>query len=153
MQTFASDNNSGIHPAILAAIEGANHGQCRGYGEDRLTKEARAAFRRVFGADLEVFLVMTGTAANTLALNTVPRSYNAVICAETAHIFVDECGATEKFCGCKLLKLPTADGRIHIAQIEPCLEILGDVHHSQPAVVSITQPTEYGTLYTVQQIS
>jgi len=149
---FGSDNNSGVHPEVLAAIEKANHGHLPGYGDDVFTQEAQSVFRRHFGEKIDVFFVFCGTAANALGISAAARPYHGVICAWTAHIYQDECGAPEKFSGCKLLDFPAPDGKLSVDLIRPALHSRGDIHQIQPRVVSITQPTELGTLYTVGEI-
>ena len=151
-RSFASDNNAGIHPDILKAIEVANDGHVIAYGDDSYTEKAIAAFKKLLGNDIEVFFVFGGTAANVLGIKTATESFNAVICAETAHINVDECGAPEKFTGCKLLAIPTTNGKITVEQIAHHVHGIGDQHHVQAKVVSITQATEMGTLYTPKEI-
>ena len=150
---FASDNNSGVHPDILQAISDANSGHCIAYGDDPHTKAAENLFKTTFGNGIEVFFVYNGTAANVLGLKSATRSFNSIICAETAHINVDECAAPEKFCGAKLLAVPTQDGKLRPGDIEKHLHGFGFEHHAQPRVISITQPTELGTLYTPDEIS
>jgi len=150
---FASDNNSGVHPDILEAISRANTGHCIAYGDDPYTRAAEDIFKATFGSDIEVFFVYNGTAANVLGLKSATRSFNSVICAETAHINVDECAAPEKFCGAKLISVPTEDGKLRKADIEEHLHGFGFEHHAQPKVISITQPTELGTLYSPAEIS
>ncbi|MBI3304715.1 low specificity L-threonine aldolase [Candidatus Parcubacteria bacterium] len=151
-RSFASDNNAGIHPDILKAIEAANNGHVIAYGDDTYTEKAIAEFKKLLGNDIEVFFVFGGTAANVLGIKTATESFNAVICAETAHINVDECGAPEKFTGCKLLPIPTMNGKITVEQIAHHVHGIGDQHHVQAKVVSITQATEMGTLYTTKEI-
>lgn len=150
---FASDNNAGVHPEIMKALENANGGHCVGYGDDPYTQEAREIFRDIFGSQSEVFFVFLGTGANVLGLKSITQSYHSVICSETAHIHVDECGAPEKFTGCKLLPVKTPDGKITIQAIEKHMHGFGFEHHSQPKVISITQSTEMGTIYSVEEIS
>jgi threonine aldolase len=150
---FASDNNSGVHPDILEAISRANSGHCIAYGDDPHTRAAEDMFKAIFGNEIAVFFVYNGTAANVLGLKSAIRSFNSVICAETAHINVDECAAPEKFCGGKLLSVPTDDGKLRTADIQKHLHGFGFEHHAQPRVISITQPTELGTLYTPAEIS
>lgn len=150
---FASDNNAGAHPQVLAAIANANHGHCTAYGDDPFTQKATAKFQRLFGDDIQVFLVFGGTGANVLALKALTDSHNAVICADTAHIHVDECGASEKFTGCKLLPIHTADGKLTTAGLMPLLADLGDPHRNQPAVLSVTQATELGTVYSPEELA
>lgn len=151
-RSFASDNNAGVHPDILKALEAANNGHVVAYGDDPYTEKAVAKFKNILGSDIEVFFVFGGTAANVLGIKTATESFNAVICAETAHINVDECGAPEKFIGCKLLTIPTTNGKITVEQIARHVHGIGDQHHIQPKVISITQATEMGTLYTPKEI-
>lgn len=149
---FASDNASGVHPNILKAIEFANTGHAIAYGDDDYTEKAKSIFKEIFGKTTETFFVLTGTAANVLSINQITNSYHSVIVAETAHQQVHECGAPEKFTGCKYLSVPTSNGKLTPELIQPYLVEIGDIHHSQPKVVSITQPTELGTLYSVDEI-
>ncbi len=151
LRGFASDNNAGIHPAILKAIEQANVGHAVGYGDDRWTAEAVAKFRELFG-DAEVFFIYGGTPANVLSLQAMTDSFNGILCSSVAHINVDECGAPEKFTGCKLIPISSPDGKITVEQIRQHAHGVGDEHHVQPKVVSITQATEYGTVYSVDEI-
>jgi len=152
MRSFASDNNSGVHPLVLTALCEANRGHAIGYGDDPWTKEATEAFRREFGPDAEVFFVFLGTAANVLALNALTRPHECVICAQSAHINVDECGAPERFLGSKLLSFPAINGKLDVKDVESALHLLGNEHHAQPKTVSITQCTELGTLYQPREI-
>jgi threonine aldolase len=144
---FASDNYAGVHPAVLAAIAAANGGFAPAYGDDDWTLTLQERMCEVFG-DVDAFPVFNGTGGNVTALATVMRPFEAVVCAETAHINVDECGAPERFAGCKLVDLPTADGKLTPAQVRGAVAGVGDQHHVQVRVVSITQPTELGTVYT-----
>ncbi|MFO8001601.1 MAG: low specificity L-threonine aldolase [Marinilabilia sp.] len=152
MKGFASDNNSGVHPDIMEALVEANYEHAVGYGGDEITARAGELFRETFGPQAKVFFVYNGTGANVIALQTMTRPYNAVITAETAHIHVDECGAPEKHTGCKMLTLETSDGKITPGLIEKHLHGFGFEHHAQPAVVSVTQSTELGTIYTLDEI-
>lgn len=149
---FASDNNSGVHPDILTAIVNANKGHEIAYGDDTYTPQAIARFKHLFGLETEVFFVLTGTGANVLGINNLGSSFHAIICPETAHINVDECGAPDKFTGMKTIAVPTTDGKLTVDLVKPQLYGIGFEHHSQPRVISITQPTEVGTLYTVDEI-
>ncbi len=149
---FASDNNSGVHPEIMKAIMDANKGHTIAYGDDIYTERAKAKFYEYLGNDIDVYFVFIGTAANVLGLNAATRSWNAVICAETAHINVDECGAPEKFNGFKLLSLETPNGKLTVELIQKHMHGFGFEHHSQPKVISITQATELGTVYTPEEI-
>lgn len=152
MRSFGSDNHSGIHPQILEAIAAANTDHVFAYGEDSFTAQITAKFQELFGPQATAYLVFNGTGANVLALRTLTRSYNAIICARTAHINVDECGAPEFQTGCKLLSVDTPDGKLTPELVATQLHGFGFQHHSQPGVVSISQPTELGTLYTVDEI-
>jgi threonine aldolase len=149
---FASDNNAGVHPRVMEALRAANEGHVVAYGDDAYTEAAVEKFREQFGEQVEVFFVFGGTGANVLGLSALTRPHNAVVCAESAHINVDECGAPERFTGCKLIDLPTPDGKLRPEQIEPLLARVGDQHHVQPRVVSVSQATEYGTVYTVEEL-
>lgn len=151
-RSFASDNNAGVHPRVMEAIVAANDGHVIAYGDDPYTARAVELFREQLGKDVEVFFVFGGTGANVLGLKAATQSHHAIICAETAHINVDECGAPEKFTGCKLLSLPTANGKIEIAQIKPLLHEVGFEHHVQPRVISVSQATEMGTVYTPREL-
>ncbi|MDP4223218.1 MAG: aminotransferase class V-fold PLP-dependent enzyme, partial [Bacteroidota bacterium] len=149
---FASDNNAGVHPAILKEIIESNEGHVLGYGSDTYTEKARELFREHFGKDTEVFFAFTGTAANTLGLSSVMRSWNSVITAFSAHIEQDECGAPEKFIGCKVLTVDTDDGKISVDMLARHMHGFDFEHHSQPKVISVTQATEMGTVYTPEEI-
>lgn len=151
-RSFASDNNAGIHPQVLEAIAAVNQGHVVGYGDDPYTQSAVGKFKEHFGNDIEVFIVFNGTAANCLSLKALTDSYHAVICTEAAHIYTDECGAPEKFTGCKLIPLPTSDGKLTVESASHAYHGIGDQHHVQPRVVSITQATEMGTVYTPEEI-
>lgn len=149
---FASDNNAGIHPLLLEAIQEANKGHVIAYGDDPYTGNAVRTIKSYFGREAEVYFVLTGTGANVLGLSSLTESFHGVICAETAHINVDECGATEKFCNCKLLTVHSEDGKLTPALIKRHLHGFGFEHHVQPKVISISQPTEMGTVYTPEEI-
>ena len=147
-RSFASDNNAGVHPEIMEAIVAANDGHVIAYGDDLYTARAIKLFRQHLGKDAQVYFVFGGTGANVLGLKAATASHHAIICAQTAHINVDECGAPEKFTGCKLLSLNTPDGKIKVDQIKPLLHEVGFEHHVQPRVISVSQATEMGTVYT-----
>jgi len=146
-RSFASDNNAGVHPEMIDAITAANQGHVVAYGDDPFTERAVKVFQKHFGRDIAVYFVFGGTGANVLGLKAATKSYNAVICAETAHINVDECGAPEKFTGCKLLSVSTPDGKVTVEQIKHFLQGVGFEHHVQPRVISVSQATEMGTVY------
>ncbi|MFZ3262765.1 MAG: low specificity L-threonine aldolase [Terriglobales bacterium] len=152
IRSFASDNNAVIHPEVLEAIRRANEGHVVGYGDDPHTESAIGKFREHFGADVEVFLVFNGTAANVLSLQALARPYHAVLCPELSHIYTDECGAPEKLTGCKLIPLPASDGKLTVATVAHAYHGIGDQHHVQPRVISITQSTEMGTVYKPAEI-
>lgn len=149
---FASDNNSGVHELIMKSLIEANGGHVIAYGDDKYTQQAIATIQNLFDSQPEVFFVTNGTGANVLSLNATGKSFHTVFCAETAHINVDECGAPEKFTGMKLVTTQTLDGKLKKEHIEPHLHTVGFEHHTQPGVISITQPTELGTLYTANEI-
>jgi threonine aldolase len=151
-RSFASDNNAGVHPEMIEAISAANEGHVIAYGDDLFTSRAVKVFQKHFGRDVSVFFVFGGTGANVLGLQAVTTSYHAVICAETAHINVDECGAPEKFTGCKLLSVPTPDGKLRVEQIKHFLHGVGFEHHVQPRVISVSQATEMGTVYSRSEL-
>ncbi len=152
LRGFASDNNASVHPLVLEAITKANNGHAIGYGDDPLTREAENLFKTIFGQETVTYFVYNGTGANVISIQALAHSFNSVVCARTAHINVDECGAPEKLSGCKLLPVDTTNGKITVEQIKSCMHSLGFEHHSQPKVVSITQATELGTLYTPDEV-
>ena len=152
IRSFASDNNAGVHPDILKAISAANQGHVVGYGDDAYTQSAQALFKKQLGEDIQVFFMFNGTAANCLSLKALTDSYHAVICAEGAHIYVDECGAPEKFTGCKLVPVPAKNGKLTVEAVRSAYHGIGDEHHVQPKVISITQATEVGTVYRPNEI-
>lgn len=149
---FASDNNAGVHPAIMKALSEVNSGHSIAYGDDPYTRNAILNFKRIFGNECEVFFVFNGTAANVLGLTALSQPYNSIICAETAHINVDECGAPEKFSGCKLISVATKNGKLTPEIVLKHIGGFGVEHHSQPAIISISQTTEMGTVYTPKEI-
>jgi threonine aldolase len=151
-RSFASDNNAGVHPDVLKAIAAANDGHVVAYGDDPYTARAVKLFRELLAKDAEVYFVFGGTGANVLGLKAGTESHNAIVCAHTAHINVDECGAPEKFTGCKLLPIKSPDGKIRIEQIKPLLHEVGFEHHVQPRVISVSQATEMGTVYTPREL-
>ncbi|RMH70192.1 MAG: low specificity L-threonine aldolase [Gemmatimonadetes bacterium] len=156
-RTFASDNNSGVHPAMWQAMQAINAGHVAAYGDDPYTGRAIAKFKEHFGDHVAVYFTFGGTAANVLSFKTVTHSFNAVICPVSAHIHTSECGAPELFTGCKLLTIPTDDGKINVEMIRHHFPHLGqfddrDQHHVQPKVISITNATEVGTVYTPTEI-
>lgn len=151
-RNFASDNHAGVHPRMLQAITSANEGHVSSYGSDSYTEKALASFKSCFGEQTEAYFVFNGTAANVLSLSALTRSYHSVICARAAHVDADECGAPEKFLGCKLVKAETVDGKLTVAAIAAVTRGVGDVQQVQPRAVSIAQTTELGTVYTKDEI-
>ena len=151
-RAFASDNWAGVHPDVLTAIGEANVGHAASYGNDEWTAQAVEKVRGVLGKDCDVFFLFSGTAANVLGLQSLVHSHQAVICAETAHIETSECGAAEKHIGCKLVPLPAPNGKISAGDIAKHLGYIGNEHHVQPKAVSVTQSTEYGTLYSLAEL-
>lgn len=152
MKSFASDNYSGVHPDVMDALRNANEAHAGSYGNDDYTARAVVKFKELFGSDTETFFVYNGTGANVLGLSALTQSFQAIICAEGAHINVDESTAPEKFLGCKLVTLPAPDGKITADQVAQRIQRLGDQHHPQMKVISISQASEYGTVYSVQEI-
>jgi threonine aldolase len=150
-KSFGSDNHAGVHPAILAALAATNHGDAVAYGDDEITRAAIARLCAASGAR-SAYLVFNGTAANILGLSLLIRPYEAVICADTSHLHVDECGAAERVLGCKLLTVPTADGKLSPALIAGMLTHRGDEHRVQPRVIQIAQVTELGTCYSLEEL-
>jgi threonine aldolase len=152
-QQFASDNYSGICPEAWAAMEQANHGHVTSYGDDPWTARAAEAFRELFETNLELFFVFNGTAANSLALASLCQSYHGVICGDQAHVETDECGAPEFFSnGSKLLVARCVDGKLTPASIHDLATRRTDIHFPKPRVVTITQSTETGQVYTVEEV-
>ena len=149
---FASDNNAGVHPEIMKAIESVNSGHTIAYGDDPYTASAVKKIKSILGENVQPYFVFTGTAANVLGLDAITKPYHSIICAETSHIHEDECGAPERWTGCKLLSLESPDGKLSPASIEKHMYGIDFEHHSQPRVISITQSTEMGTLYTPDEI-
>lgn len=149
---FGSDNQAGISPEILDFLSQINYNHCHGYGEDPITKKAIELLKSAFGEKAECFFTLNGTGTNTTALNAITRPYHSIICAETAHINTDECGALEKVAGNKIIPIPTTNGKITPSQINNYLSSLGNPHKVQPKVISISQPTELGTLYQKEEI-
>jgi threonine aldolase len=150
-KSFGSDNHAGAHPAVLRAITEANSGDAVAYGDDPWTERVTAALRETFRAD-EAFLVLNGSGANVLGLSLLLRRHEAVICADSAHINTDECGAPERLLGTKLLVVPAPDGKLTPELISERLSGRGNDHFAQPAAVAITQSTEFGTCYTLAEL-
>jgi threonine aldolase len=150
--SFVSDNAAGAHPDVLAAVASANAGHCIAYGDDRYTEAALAGIRRHFGEGAQAWFVFNGTGANVVALRGFVDSHQAVLCGDSSHLWGDECGAPERLIGCKLIPVASHGGKIEASALEPFLRWRDSVHHSQPAAVSITQSTEWGTVYRPEEI-
>lgn len=149
---FASDNAAPVHPRVMEALAACNTGHQLSYGADPVTERCQAMFREHFGKQSETFLVYNGTGANVVSVAAALRSHQAVICSDVAHINTDECGAVEALTGCKLLALPTTDGKV---SVEACAAVLPDpnfVHHVQPGMLSLTQSSELGTIYSLDEL-
>jgi len=151
MKSFASDNYSGIHPEIFDAIQRANTLHQISYGEDFFTKEANLIFEKTFGK-VDVLYTFNGTGANVTCLKCCTLPFQAVICSEYAHILADECGAPTQSIGCSLMPLKTSNGKLTPELIKPLLNRIGNVHNTQPKVISISQSTELGTVYSIDEL-
>lgn len=150
--SFGSDNHSGVAPVIMEAVINANNEFQVAYGEDEITERAIKEFKKVLGENAIPFFVFNGTGANILSLKAMTSSFNSILCPDSAHIYVDECGAPEKLTGCKLIPLPCINGKVTTETVKKELKGFGFQHHSQPKVLSISQPTELGTVYTPGEI-
>ena len=151
-RSFASDNNAPIAPEILAAIVAANEGDAVGYGDDPWSDRAIALFRKQFGEATDVYFAFNGTGANVTALSCVVRPWEAVLCPASAHLQTDECGAFERFTGSKVIPIATPNGKLRPEDIEPYVHGSHGEHHSQPRVISVSQTTEWGDLYEVDEL-
>lgn len=149
---FASDNYAGIDEIILKAIHQINSDYDFAYGDDEITDKLQNKIRDIFGKSAKCFPVFNGTAANVISLSIITKPFEAIICSTDSHIHNDECGAPERFIGSKLIAIESVDGKISPNLIKAHLKSIGDQHHVQPKVISITQPTECGTIYTPVEI-
>ncbi len=153
MKSFASDNYAGVLPEVMEALQKANHLHARSYGADDVTRRVTNLFREVFETDVDVYFVFNGTGANVLSISSATQSYNAILCSDTSHIYNDESSAPETFTGCRFFPLTANDkGKLDISTINERLIRKGDVHYPQTAMLSITQATEYGTVYKPEEI-
>ncbi len=152
MKTFASDNYSGVHPEVMEALHRANVNHAGSYGSDEITARTKKLFTTYFGEGIEVFFVYNGTGANVVGLSALTKSYQSIICSELAHIHVDESTAPERFTGSRLMGVPTRNGKIYPEDIEKKIIRIGDQHHPQVKVISISQSTEYATVYAIDEI-
>jgi threonine aldolase len=149
---FASDNRSGVHPRMMKALESVNEGHAGSYEEDEASRRAKDVLRRHFGPDSESFFVFNGTAANVLAVRALCESWQAVLCSDASHLWNHEGGAPEALTGCKLISVPSQDGKLSLESLKGLLGERGNQHASQPRLVSLTQPTELGTLYSLDEV-
>lgn len=152
MKSFASDNNSSVHPSVMQALIDANSGHALGYGDDTWTTQATQLVKGLFSRPCEPLFVFNGTGSNTMALQLMTRPYHIIFCAETGHIAVDECGAPGKGTGCYIRTIATTDGKLTPSLLEPYMINFGVEHHSQPGAIYISQCTELGTIYKPQEI-
>jgi threonine aldolase len=151
-RSFASDNYSGVHAEVMESLALANQYHVPSYGADPYTIKAINHFKECFGKEVEVFFVYNGTGANVLGLKTITKSFHSILCSELAHINVDESTAPEFFTGCKLIAVPQTKGKITPEEIEKRIQRVGDQHHPQAKVISISQTTEYGTVYSIEEV-
>ena len=152
MRSFASDNNSSVHPQVMNALQAANNGHAIGYGDDPWTEEATELVKKQFARPCEALFVFNGTGSNTMALQLMTRPYHIIFCAETGHIAVDECGAPSKGTGCFMRTIPTPDGKLTPELLKPYMTNFGVEHHSQPGAVYISQCSELGTIYKPKEL-
>lgn len=149
---FSSENFAGVHPEIMQALTDANKGHEPSYGNDGHTAHAVRLFKRHFGEDTDVYFTFNGTGANNFGLACVTEKFQSIFCSDVAHLYVDESTAPESFAGCRLYPVPSQDGKINANDLKFAIKRRGDIHHPQPGVVSITQPTEYGTVYDLSEL-
>lgn len=150
--SFGSDNHSGVHPLVMEAIVRENTDFKVSYGQDSYTQSILNKLEELLGGNCKALFVLNGTGANVVAIAPFVRSFNAIIAATTAHINVDECAAPDKLTGAKIITLPHKDGKVSVDIVKQALIGFGDQHHAQPKILSISQPTELGTLYTPEEI-
>lgn len=149
---FASENFAGVHPEIMQALINANKGHVPSYGKDGFTADAVELFRKTFSGDIDVHFAFNGTGANNFGLGSVTERFHSVFCSDVAHLYVDESTAPESFIGCRIYPVKSESGKIILEHLEECIKRVGDIHHPQPKVVSVTQPTEYGTVYGLEEM-
>ncbi|MGZ3726268.1 MAG: threonine aldolase family protein [Pseudobdellovibrio sp.] len=151
MKGFGSDNHAGVHPELMKALVQVNHDHAPSYGTDESSEKAAELFKKHFGSSTEVFFVFNGTACNVLALRFLAERHESIICSDLSHLNVDECGAPEFFAG-KLIPIKSEQGKIKIDDIKKMFIRRGDQHYSQSKVISLTQPTELGTCYSLNEL-
>jgi threonine aldolase len=153
MKSFASDNYAGVLPEMMEALQRANAAHARSYGADDITERTTKLFQEMFAADVDVYFVFNGTGANVLSISSATQSYNAVLCADISHIYCDESSAPETFTGCRFFPLAAnEEGKLTPSVIEQRLVRKGDVHYAQTKLLSVTQSTEYGTVYKPEEL-
>lgn len=152
LRSFGSDNHATVHPRILQSLGEVNHQQVPSYGTDHWSEQLSHAFATEFGDQAESFLVFNGTAANVLCLRTMVTNYQSVFCSDISHVFRDECGAPEVMAGVKLIPIPSIDGKLTVEHLENAWMRRGDQHYSQTQGITITQPTEVGTVYSMAEL-
>lgn len=150
---FASENFSGVQEDMIKALIAANTGNAPSYGNDPVTQLAKQRFKETFGDNIEVYFTFNGTGANNFGLSCVLQKYHSIFCTNVSHLYVDESTATETFTGCRIYPVHSLNGKMVIDGLRRSIKRIGDVHHPQPGVVSLTQPTEYGTVYTRAQLN
>lgn len=151
--SFGSDNHSGVHSSILAALAEANCGHAHSYGLDEVTNSLQVRCQEIFGSDCKAYPVFNGTAANVVCLSRLVEPYHAILAASTSHLYESECGAPERILGSKVIAVPSTDGKLTPEMLQPYLVRQGDQHFAQPKAVSISQPTEYGTVYSLDELA
>ena len=152
IMSLASENYAGVHPAILEAIIKANTGHVKSYGGDPYSLKAIELIRQHFGEEADVHFTFNGTGANVFALATATRSFNAILCSDLAHVYESESTAVEAFTGCRLIKVATENGKIFPESLKQSITRIGDTHYPQARILTLTQPTEYGTVYTPEEL-
>jgi len=152
MINFASENYAGVQPDMMQALIDTNNGNAPSYGNDAVTAETIALIKELLGNKTEVYFTFNGTGANNFGLGSVTERYNSIFCADVAHLYVDESTAPESFIGCRIYTIPSQSGKITAESLRLAIKRAGDIHHPQPKVVSLTQPTEYGTVYTLEEL-
>ena len=152
MRSFASDNNSGAHPEVMDALLRANTDHAVAYGDDPWTESALQKLREAFGPDADPYLVFGGTAANVLGVSSLVQSFHAILCSASSHLHMDECSSPETFTGCQVIPIKCENSQLTPESIRPYLTRVDDVHAAQPRVVSITQATEYGVVYSAVEV-
>lgn len=152
LRSFGSDNHATVHPRILQSLGEVNIHQVPSYGTDQWSEEANLAFKKVFGEQAESFLVFNGTAANVLCLRAMVTNYQSVFCSDISHVFRDECSAPEVMAGVKLIPIPSINGKLTVPELENAWMRRGDQHFAQTQAITITQPTEVGTVYSMAEL-